>query len=407
LPIRTVAWDAISLVHVDALVDGQVPESRTLEYKQTLNLDDSGRVDFLQDVSAMANAAGGTIVYGAVEGEGEDRGVIVRYQGMALDPDKVGLQLNHLLHAGVDERIHNVLHRALALGDGTYLYVVRVPASPRAPHMVTLKSSRPRFYSRTTISNDPMNMQQIRDAVLRSDTVVERATRVIGGRTDSIRSYAVARSEAGGLRDFGIALVHLLPLYHSGTRIDLAAPPIAEHMKEMRGFGTPLQGNLRWTLEGLYSQYESDGVHRRNWALLMRDGGLEFGALGVLTHGLWSSSSGERPSSLDIWMLDSGIRACVDQTKQLGEAGWFTVPFALSLRLLDVHGAMLTSRRNPSFGNDRRFAGEDLIVEPEVINDWGTGLEEALRHLQNTVWQAFGYQRSFLYTEDGQYLGAS
>jgi hypothetical protein len=39
--------------------------------------------------------------------------------------------------------------------------------------------------------------------------------------------------------------------------------------------------------------------------------------------------------------------------------------------------------------------------EPEVVTDWGAGLNAALRRIFNTVWQGFGYQRSEFYNPDG------
>jgi predicted HTH transcriptional regulator len=50
------------------LLDNQVGESATLEYKQELPGDNSeAKKEFLADVSAMANNMGGVIVYGIAE----------------------------------------------------------------------------------------------------------------------------------------------------------------------------------------------------------------------------------------------------------------------------------------------------------------------------------------------------
>jgi uncharacterized membrane protein len=144
MPIRTKPFDQITAADVLSLMERQVREDRTLDYKGELRLDDSGKLDLLQDVVAMANASGGTIVYGAVEGTDEDRGRIAEIRPMSLAPDQLELQISNLLRDNVDERIANIEHRAIEFGKG-YLYVIRIPASPRAPHMVTLPSRRPRF----------------------------------------------------------------------------------------------------------------------------------------------------------------------------------------------------------------------------------------------------------------------
>jgi hypothetical protein len=50
-------------IHIQALIDSEVPESLTLEYKQHLptKQTDESR-EFLYDIAAMANSAGGHFV---------------------------------------------------------------------------------------------------------------------------------------------------------------------------------------------------------------------------------------------------------------------------------------------------------------------------------------------------------
>lgn len=405
MPVRSVPWDELGEQHVQQMIDRRIRESRTLDYKGTLKLDDSGKLDLLEDVSAMANAGGGTIVYGAIEGEGEDKGLIVRYEAMAMDPDGTDLTIANLLRDNIDERIHHVRHRAIPVNGGGFLYVVRVPASPRSPHMVTLRSKRDRFFLRTNVSNEPMRMQQIREAVLRSDTAVEHAHRRIDQRTDENRAYVAARpGRDSTMQEEPLALLHIVPLSQPTEGVDLSDQGIADRLKTVLGYGATYPGNLRWTLEGLYCQYDKAGAGRDQWVLLTRDGVLEFGEAGFLYPSRWSSEA--RVLTLDVLHLDADITRCVEQARVLSAAGWFTPPFVLSLRLLNIRDTFLSSHKSIHFGNGQRFPMQDLIVPPEVVSDWGAGLENAKRHMAHTVWQAFGYQRCGLYNEDGTRNGA-
>jgi len=71
--------------HVESLVDNEVAESLTLEYKQQLPSKESSdeKRAFLYDVVAMANAAGGDIVFGIAErrGENSNTGIAERLSG--------------------------------------------------------------------------------------------------------------------------------------------------------------------------------------------------------------------------------------------------------------------------------------------------------------------------------------
>ena len=58
-------FDGAGLAYINGLVDGKVPESKTLEYKAELPIfNDSGKKEFLAGVSSFANTSGGYILYG-------------------------------------------------------------------------------------------------------------------------------------------------------------------------------------------------------------------------------------------------------------------------------------------------------------------------------------------------------
>ncbi len=56
---------------LQALVDNSVLECKTIEYKQALpSNSESGKKEFLADVSSFANASGGDLIYGVSESKG-------------------------------------------------------------------------------------------------------------------------------------------------------------------------------------------------------------------------------------------------------------------------------------------------------------------------------------------------
>ena len=63
-----------SIEDVNALIAAGVEESTTLEYKSDINTtSDKWKGEMSKDVSAMANANGGTIIYGVKEFDEEDK----------------------------------------------------------------------------------------------------------------------------------------------------------------------------------------------------------------------------------------------------------------------------------------------------------------------------------------------
>src|SRR5690606_32447671 len=144
-----------------------VGESPFLEYKRDLDLSHDGKVELLKDVSAMANADGGVTIYGVAQ---DESGAPSGLPGLTIqEPDKLQVQIAQVLMDGLDPPIPGVVHRAIPRTDGTWFYVIRVPASHLAPHMITIKTTKPRFYMRVNTVNVPVSATQIKEVALRQE----------------------------------------------------------------------------------------------------------------------------------------------------------------------------------------------------------------------------------------------
>src|SRR6266542_4766771 len=103
-------FDQIDKADIDSLNANQVPESRTLEYKQELpgNKDDDRR-EFLADVSSFANASGGDILYGVKEqrdANGHTTGLPDSLDGLpGINNDEGIRRLDEMIRNGIDPRI--------------------------------------------------------------------------------------------------------------------------------------------------------------------------------------------------------------------------------------------------------------------------------------------------------------
>jgi hypothetical protein len=234
----------------------------------------------------------------------------------------------------------------------------------------------------------------VKEVALRAQTAVDRVRQRIEMRVDDTRRHAALApgSDNGpGKVDRSAILLHLIPLYSIDGQVDLADEGVANRLKETLPHGSPYIGNLRWTLEGLYTQNDTSG-RRDHWALLMRDGALEYGQIGVLSCGTWTPAQ----EFLDIAEFEGSVRRSVAQSQLLSQNGLLSAPLVLSLRRRNVEGTCLNTEGKFSSSNHQRFTGRDLVVEPEIIVDWTIGLQAALRRVFNTVWQAYGFSRLML-----------
>jgi len=140
------AFAQVSKPDISALVDNEVKESRTLEYKERLpgNTDDDKK-EFLADVSSLANASGGHLLFGVKEKRDEDGRATGRPEvahGLAkINTDLEIGRLENILRDGLDPRVPGVRFREIAGFPKGPVIIAHVPKSWSAPHMVTYKGA--------------------------------------------------------------------------------------------------------------------------------------------------------------------------------------------------------------------------------------------------------------------------
>jgi len=143
-----------------ALVSNSTKESVELDYKacDALAQTDRKKNEVSKDISAFANSAGGTIVYGMIE----NGHVPVRLDS-GYDPSVISKEwLDQVINSRIQRRIDGVRINQVELtktSPGKVAYVVYVPQSMRAPHQAADK----RFYKRFNFESAPMEEYEVRD----------------------------------------------------------------------------------------------------------------------------------------------------------------------------------------------------------------------------------------------------
>ena len=107
--------ESVEEAALQSLVTQSVRERRTLEFKAALKLGkDSDRKEFLADVSSIANASGGDIIFGI----NDEDGVAVGVNGLdQFSPDQDQLKVEEIIRNGIKPRIigHRAKQRPLCL----------------------------------------------------------------------------------------------------------------------------------------------------------------------------------------------------------------------------------------------------------------------------------------------------
>lgn len=153
------------------LIEEQIPEGKNIEYKRELpNSTDESKKEFLADISSFANSAGGYLIYGV----DEENGYPQKIPGIQTDNiDNEKLRLENIIREGIDPRIPGISIIAIPLHNQRFVFLIHIPKSYLSPHMVVFKNNS-RFYARNSAGKYQMDVQEIRQAVLLSETVEEK-----------------------------------------------------------------------------------------------------------------------------------------------------------------------------------------------------------------------------------------
>jgi Putative DNA-binding domain len=152
---------------VEALIREQRKEDLRLEYKcsDSLAKTEPKKAELSKDVSAMANSAGGVIIYGIDELK-KSSGPIQLDAG--IDPKEISTEwLEQVIDSRIERRIDGISVNPVKMtGTGKFVYVVWVPQSNRAPHM----ASDHRYYKRLGTTTAVMEEYEVRDVSRRSES---------------------------------------------------------------------------------------------------------------------------------------------------------------------------------------------------------------------------------------------
>jgi schlafen family protein len=148
-------WEA-----VERHVQGRIPETPALEYKQELHLDPrSQRREVLKDITGMGNGGGGLVVYGIAETADGDG---VPSETTPLTDQRLIGRLEDIIRSGVSPPLLYELSTIDAPAGG-YVLVIDVQRSPLGPYMVQSRGDFG-YYRRHGTRTGPMSETEVRDA---------------------------------------------------------------------------------------------------------------------------------------------------------------------------------------------------------------------------------------------------
>lgn len=158
-----------SIEDLESLIENQIPESTTLEYKSSFAIQNNKwKEELAKDISAMANSNGGIIIYGIREKECEGGDSVPVKLLPISNSDMSKDKLTQLINANIQPVINGVEILFIPHDESAGFYIVSIPQSNTA-HQNRLTHI---YYKRRNATVEAMEDYEIRDILNRSKTPI-------------------------------------------------------------------------------------------------------------------------------------------------------------------------------------------------------------------------------------------
>jgi hypothetical protein len=375
--------ESLTEADLQLLLNNSVPESRTLDYKRDpIGSTTDEKKEFLYDVSSFANASGGYLILGI----DEEGGVPTQLCGLEItDPDAEILRLDSMIRDGIAPRIPGVKIRAIPFQNGRVAIVLEIRRSWASPHMVTFKGAS-KFYSRSSVNKQPLDVAEIKAAFLRSETTAER---IRNFRRDRLAAI-VARETPVVLHSESSLVLHVVPIGAFDTSSQIDVNSMYDNCPLLLSGGGH---NQRLNFDGVVA-FDGSLNEAYSYVQVFRNGVIEV----VDT---WQLGVFEDKKIIDPRYELTTVKA-LHRFLNFQKDHDVEPPLLVMLSFIGVKGyAMGVGSVHPRLTSliDR----EALLVSEVLIEDFNVDIPAAMKPIFDTVWNATGFSQSRNYDKDGNW----
>jgi len=381
--------------HILALIAARAPESNIIEYKrETYGNALRDDLEFLADVSSLANTSGGDLIIGIAATQGVPDELVP----FAGDFDAEINRLESRARAGLQPRI-SLESKAVSV-QGGHILILRIARSYNPPHRIIRENSN-RFWARSTAGKYEPNVDQLRELF----TLAPR----IADRTREFRATRLARLASADapvtLMHNDILVLHVVPF----SAFDRDPPlPMAELEHDYTSFhpiGSRQSQALKINFDGFLTMSNGDRAANveRAYVQLFRGGIIE------AVDGLYVRASGE--PLIGVVQVDRSITGHAMRLMRDLAAIGIEPPYAVLVSLLTAERARFNfAHPGDSAWYDRMgfYTDRPQYAFSEVIFDSVPADVQAcaqrMRPLLNQLAQSGGMAESVSFGNDGTFI---
>lgn len=379
--------DQLEKENVTRLIENQIQESKTLDYKREINLlKDNDKKEFLFDVSAMYNTEGGCIIFGIEEEKdenGQNTGKPLSIVDLKIDNfDKLFQQIEDIIKNSTEPSISHLLFKEIELQEGKVL-VMGIPKRFDLPSMVTYKSSN-KFYKRRNSGKFLVDVYELNQMFLQNQIVTDKVKQFRKNRIEEV----VSLENIPNLDVSTSFFIHIIPYNFQENAITDFTVYENDLKKEMKPFSYGINSgwNYMYNIDGFMTYSSSDSLSViSKYNQLFRNGTYEIYSSKVFTKTFHKELGFNGPH-----LMAETIQHIEEALKILNKIN-IDPPFFVSFSFRNVKGKIMNREgafQIPEFTKDN--IDFPLIQIPSYTAD----IKTLMKPNFDILWQIFGYAQS-------------
>jgi hypothetical protein len=378
------------------LIEDEVGEDKTTEYKAALSIETGDeRKEFLADVCSFANTSGGFIFYGIEDRRDEDNkptGIPSKAIGIsAPNPDELNRRIEEIIRSGLSRTLSGVQVKRVDGFEKGPIFVLHVPKSWNAPHMVSYKGTS-RFYGRSNSSKFQMTIDEIQKAFLAPEQLFTQIREFRFQRIGKILSNEAPMALLGNPK----VILHLVPLNFQTSHSYFDVEKLRSHASSFPPGYRQSYGN-RVNFDGFLSYGRLDAASSAScYTQVFRNGAIE-----SVDADIFNEVAHDGGRLIRSTICESALRKqAKDFLGGLSEVG-VEPPFALMVTLTGVKGARVVPNDQRLWDDGDRIERDQLVIPEVLIDSYAVNLDAAFRPIFDSVWNAGGFDRCLNYDDAG------
>ncbi len=355
-------------------------ESRTIDFKQTLILDNKGdTLELLKDVCSFANTVGGQIIYGMKE----ENEVATELIGIEIENLGSFMQsIENKVKEMIEPRIPGVNFKSINLSGNNYAIVINIPKSWLGPHGFMFDKGW-RFYLRGSTQSYIVDIDQLRDLFTQSDQLTQIIRSFRDKRISEILADATSLKFSPALKSK--LVLHIIPTisFSPTFSIDFTKlEPIKNRLNPIFSQGTFQRYNFDGFLT--YDEYwEGGGL--RNYFQLFRNGIIETVDASVINY-----PRKENDNTIDLTSVQSGILDYLRNYFELYQQMEIESSIVFYFSMLNVKGRPGRVTPEKFFFNSYDLDRDNLFFPETIFNSPKDNVDEKAEEILLPMWQSFG-----------------